>query len=450
MSLTGVKPSMLAVDVLTEQLRDQTIDEQAKKTSQIKLIQASDGYKLSKNAEATIAGSGKKVWTVQLNSAAGKDLLSESLRQGLNTAPPIANLASDQSGDLGPPQNAPAPPKKRHCRSLTVPVPPERPTPSSSWQPQESRLWKPVAVISSERTQSEATVMPVNFCGSDATLGHRTCESVGGIPTGMCNCEQSFAVPSDIFTPPESPVPRPSSTSTCSGRHDGTFSPLGAPWLEHCQRRYDAFQSRSLSFEDQISCSSSSGSTPSVPGCVHSQQSLSQPYHPHHHHHHHHHHRIPRCRSQPSMTHDRKYGLKRRRDYDRPTLNFRKMTETAYQQIPRSESLSSRQGLKEKRVSKFHEELESVMSLMPIASSPMDTDLPIKRMMVARNSPISEMDSGRSDSAEFLDSEASDSLGEGPVKLLGEGCEECEAGDDEVEEIFTLPEDLDLEQIENH
>lgn len=90
------------------------------------------------------------------------------------------------------------------------------------------------------------------------------------------------------------------------------------------------------------------------------------------------------------------------------------------------------------------------MSLMPIASSPMDTDLPIKRMMASRNSPISELNSERSDSAEFLDSEASVGLGEGPVKLLGEGCQECEGGDDEVEEIFTLQEDLDLEQIENH
>ncbi|XP_069140771.1 protein FAM53A-like [Argopecten irradians] len=430
MSLT--QPGMLAVDVLAQKLREQTIDEQTAKTSQIKLIKSSDGYKLSKNAKAAISGSdsGKKVWTVQLNSAAGKDVKS---KQGQTTSPPVTSTDLDLTGDLKQPPNAPAPPKKRHCRSLTGPSQPERPTPSSSWQPQQSGLWKPV--ISSERSLSEEIVLPVNFGSGDVALGLRTCESYGGHPAGICNnCEQNFVLPSDIFTPPESPVPRPSSTATCSGRHDGMFSPFGAPWLEHSQHRYDAFKSRSLSFEDQFSCSSSSGSTPSVHGCAHSQLSL-QPhnhhYHQHHyHHHHHHHHRIPRCRSQPSMTHDRKYGLKRRRDYDRPTLNFRKMTE--------------------KRVSKFHEELESVMSLMPIASSPMDTDLPIKRMMASRNSPISELNSERSDSAEFLDSEASVGLGEGPVKLLGEGCQECEGGDDEVEEIFTLQEDLDLEQIENH
>jgi len=100
------------------------------------------------------------------------------------------------------------------------------------------------------------------------------------------------------------------------------------------------------------------------------------------------------------------------------------------------------------------------MSLMPIASSPMDNDLPIKRMMETRTSPISEMDSCRSDSAEFLDSESSDCVGEGPVNLIGEGPvkligEECQACDscpenDEVEEIFQLQEELDLEQIENH
>ena len=84
------------------------------------------------------------------------------------------------------------------------------------------------------------------------------------------------------------------------------------------------------------------------------------------------------------------------------------------------------------------------MSLMPIASSPMDHDLPMKHMLESRRSPIGEVGVRRSDSAEFLDSEASDP-GEGT--LLEQ--EECDMCHEEVEEIFTLQEDIDLEQIEN-
>lgn len=98
----------------------------------------------------------------------------------------------------------------------------------------------------------------------------------------------------------------------------------------------------------------------------------------------------------------------------------------------------------EKRVSRFHEELESVMSLMPIASSPLDNDVPLSRAMESTTSPISEMEQGRTSSVEFLDHDPNDLEEEedGPVKLLGDH--------GEVEEIFPLQEDLDLEQIETN
>ncbi|XP_014777131.1 nuclear pore complex protein DDB_G0274915 [Octopus bimaculoides] len=66
---------------------------------------------------------------------------------------------------------------------------------------------------------------------------------------------------------------------------------------------------------------SASGSTPSVPAAC--KTSVSNPSSPRRQ-------RIPRCRSQPCVLHDRKAGVKRRRDYDRPTLDFHKMTQTAY------------------------------------------------------------------------------------------------------------------------
>lgn len=97
----------------------------------------------------------------------------------------------------------------------------------------------------------------------------------------------------------------------------------------------------------------------------------------------------------------------------------------------------------QKRVSRFHEELESVMSLMPIASSPLDKDVPLSRAMESTTSPITEMEQGRTSSVEFLDHDPHDlEEDEGPVKLLGEA--------EEVEEIFPLQEDLDLEQIETN
>lgn len=79
------------------------------------------------------------------------------------------------------------------------------------------------------------------------------------------------------------------------------------------------------------------------------------------------------------------------------------------------------------------------MSLMPIASSPLDKDVPLSRAMESSTSPITEMEQGRRGSAEFLDFDPTD-FEDGPVKLLG----------DEVEEIFPLQEDLDLEQIETN
>ena len=85
------------------------------------------------------------------------------------------------------------------------------------------------------------------------------------------------------------------------------------------------------------------------------------------------------------------------------------------------------------------------MSLMPIASSPLDNDIPFKIAMESRTSPITEMEQSCSDSTEFLDGEPSEF--EGPVKLIGET---TSSDTDEVEDIFPLQEDLDLEQIETN
>lgn len=201
------------------------------------------------------------------------------------------------------------PPSKRHCRSLSVPadkMAPER------WQPQETNVWRPIAVISNE---NELSSNPCHVDLSDMTNRNsiqQTSNFISIVPRNLHfepgGNAHGFHVPPDIFTPPESPVPRPSSASTCSGRHDISS-----------YQKFHAFDNRSLSYEDQISSSASAGSSPSVPVFVGSVQSSP------------HRHRIPRCRSQPSVLHDRKYGVKRRRDHDhRPSLNFLKMTEVNF------------------------------------------------------------------------------------------------------------------------
>lgn len=93
--------------------------------------------------------------------------------------------------------------------------------------------------------------------------------------------------------------------------------------------------------------------------------------------------------------------------------------------------------------SRFRTELDSAMSLMPIASSPRDSDLSAYSIVQSQHgtSPIHELESTSRDNVSVVN-RADDS---GPVKLLGDDDQ------DEVDmEVFQLTEELDLEQIENH
>lgn len=272
---------------------------------------------------------GKKVWSMSLNSTTEK-----SHGEGEFVAPmapqDTTRFMSINKKPLHPRKpcdtdhvsNTTTRPKKRHSRSMSVPqeteinIPPAK----STWQPQGSNIWKPVAV---------------------AAMGNRNCHSMNfpreasfsrtftQTPTDFQFHEtlnrhslSGHITPDDFLTPPESPVPRPSSAVYS----DGAMSPLGAPWLDFNQQqvlsKHDAFRNRSLSFEDKISCSSSASSVSvtsfsSVPLSIN-----AIPTSPHHRH------RIPRCRSQPSF-YERKCGRRRRRDC-RPTLNFHKMTEVKF------------------------------------------------------------------------------------------------------------------------
>ena len=79
------------------------------------------------------------------------------------------------------------------------------------------------------------------------------------------------------------------------------------------------------------------------------------------------------------------------------------------------------------------------MSLMPIASSPQDSEMPMRN--IATDMPDSP--ESRSEETSTADEPIEDENSPGPVKLLGDN-------DESDMEMFQLTEELDLEQIENH
>ncbi|XP_045190369.1 protein FAM53A-like [Mercenaria mercenaria] len=437
---------MLALDVnlLTNKLQKQSLEEGPTSTSNIKLINHDAGFKLSESAQAKLGAGGKKLFTVSLGSDTGaKTKTGEFTVPSMPKSTAVTKIMCSHKkpmhlcplcdSSVANNQVLSDRPKKRHCRSISVPqeteinVPPAK----STWQPQGSGLWKPVAMTmrNSSRTGLDGKwdVRTVRWSPSDC----RNYEFSSLAPSVQRHMETGHITPEDFLTPPESPVPRPNSVYS-----DGAISPFTSDSytdyykVNHIQE----FRNRSLSVEDKISCSSVTytGSASNV----HSMNS-SVPSSPHHRY------RIPRCRSQPSF-YDRKSGRRRRRDC-RPTLNFNKMTETAYGHPRRSDCLATPN--KERLSSRFHAELENAMSLMPIASSPRDSDVPIHGHIPVKhgNSPIHELESNIRDNVSMLTT-ADDEMGNcGPVKLLGD-----DDGDETDMEVFQLTEELDLEQIENH
>lgn len=441
---------MLAVDVglLTKKFQHQSLEEGQSATN-IKLINPDDGYKLSESTQATIAGNaapGKKVWSVSLNTKAEKtgapgdgDFVAPvapedtSRLMCINKKPLHPRITCDSENV----SNSAARPKKRHCRSMSVPQETEISSPpaKSTWQPQGSNLWKPVAMaaMGSRNCHAGNFSREASFSRTftqTPTEFHLNEKFASLAPCIQRRIGSGHITPEDFLTPPESPIPRPSSAVYS----DGAVSPFGAPWLDfnHQQvcNKYDAFRNRSLSFEDKISCNSCASicvtSFSSVPVSIN-----TIPTSPHHRH------RIPRCRSQPTF-YDRKCGRRRRRD-SRPNLNFHKMTETAYGHPVRSEPFPT-PNREQRHGSQFHDELENVMSLMPIASSPQDSEMPLRNF--ATDMPDSP--DSRSEDHSTADEPTEEEHSPGPVKLLGDD-------DDGTEmDMFQLTEELDLEQIENH
>jgi hypothetical protein len=255
----------------------------------------------------------------------------------------------------------PAPPTKRHCRSLSIPGDGNNNT--RRWQPQASSVWRPVALRSHHHHNNNNRLKNRN-----SPLGlHRpppcTSPLLGQVATSITLRPLSKSEDFNFTTPPDSPVPRPASAAGVYYDSSG--------WLETSPYRI-----RSQSIDEHFACglaestnSKVTGSMPVIPGS--GQAASSTPSSPGSLQ------RVPRCRSQPCVLHERKC-LKRRRDEERPALDFRKMKETAYEPRGRRYSGTHFEFIRSSRslASFFTESPECVLGLNTIASSPLDSTLP--------------------------------------------------------------------------
>ncbi|WAR21611.1 FA53A-like protein [Mya arenaria] len=472
---------MLALDVnlLTSRLQKQCLDD----TNKLAPV-SNEGLKLSESAQARLAAAdpGKEVWTMSLTPTSSSGVQyckggSKERNPGddgnspYRTPPTGAVDTTSCDNCQGSYGHGETRPKKRTCRSITVPLEHESetniPPAKSSWQPKGSDLWKPATmnpIRNSSRPGMDGKFDVRTVTWSPIDCRHYEFSSLA--PSVQRHRETGHITPDDLLTPPESPVPRPNSVfSNCSTPvsrphsvySDGAISPyMSEPYynyIDHSHNRIQhiqEFRNRSLSVEERISNISanpqvssfyaSSANTAQGAMCGITPTNNAIPTSPHHRH------RVPRCRSQPSF-YDRKSGRRRRRD-SRPTLNFHKMTETAYGYLRKSDGFLA----PERHGSRFHSDLENAMSLTTIASSPHDQDhlqhfehqpgsnvAKTVDRFYSNGSPIHEFESTNRDSVGVSDVIATKT---GPVKLLGDL-------DDEDMEVFQFTEELDLEQIEN-
>ncbi|XP_071792671.1 protein FAM53A-like isoform X2 [Asterias amurensis] len=251
----------------------------------------------------------------------------------------------------------PAPPKKRHCRSLSTGELIER-----KWKPRSSKIW---------RTPSQGK----RKCESHQLHSHQK----GGNTIGLSGIPSSSGLnPSvnEFSTPPESPIPRP----TSSASWDGAIS--GIPfWLEYASfRPVLSPRAQSLSFSED-KASESSGSVCSFTGSTDSELDRGV---------------VPqRCHSHPSV---RKSGKKRRREEEaRPKLDLFKMEEAPFV-TPVNWPCRKRDEIECKN--KYHTrshckpllDSQQFCGLQTIASSPRDTSHTSSVMITPTSSPTKELD----------------------------------------------------------
>uniref|UniRef100_W5MYP9 Family with sequence similarity 53 member A n=1 Tax=Lepisosteus oculatus TaxID=7918 RepID=W5MYP9_LEPOC len=322
--------------------------------------------------------------------------------------------------NCGPPL---APPTKRHCRSLSEPD--ELARCRSPWKPGSgSKVWTPV---SKRRCNSggSATLQRCNSHGG-ATLPRSPSVSLPQPSKqhvlSLNNSAFSVASSGSFST---SPVPRPSSASSgFVDSSEGSTASSGVPW--HSGGPYDYHPRRRLSLSqehitDAGTLLPSASSTPTSTPELSRRQGLL------------------RCRSQPCVLHERKSGLKRRREEDvrwsRPSLDFLKMTRT----LKNSKSLCS-----------LDYEEDDDPHMKTIVSSPCDSSDHLMNVITPGSSPMKEglcrlhrLASCHSTACHIRAFSSTAAVSESD-----EDTSDCESNEGGVFPLDCV--DLDLEQIENN
>ncbi|XP_071946889.1 protein FAM53A-like [Antedon mediterranea] len=288
-----------------------------------------------------------------------------------------------------------APPKKRHCRSLSAgELTEQRAYP---WKPRASRVWRPVTKAKLDTYQGHVPMHNFNL-------------------PSLENNYPIFQYPeleNEYSTPPESPVPRPASATSWDDS-------LNMPWLDANSLHHQIAQKSWFCSEDKIS--ESSGSVVSIPSVSLTPELQRKGV------------GMLRCRSQPCVSR-RRGGKKRRREEEsRPKLDFQKMEETSYNRCTQKPKKTSKQ-----RGMLNCTETERFLGLKTIASSPCDGNHASSIMITPTSSPTKELE--KSDDAQAADSSTSDDDYSG------------NEFEDTLEDIiFPIdPDDeLDLDEIENN
>ncbi|KAK6178061.1 hypothetical protein SNE40_012897 [Patella caerulea] len=415
---------MLAL--ITEKLQKQSLDESATNSTSIKIPISNDDNTIKPVTTAvdSLSVKGKNVWTLSIdtsnhgnNKQDGGKRAERRGSKGIKCISTNQNIVCDTS-----PSTPNAPPPKKHCRSLSVP--PNQGDPYFFG----TTLCKPIPVY--KEFQALSAKFMAQVPGTKAfTKNFMSSASPVSVDSG-------HVTSSDFQTPPGSPVPRPASAMSEISH--------SSSWFDHSPYKFNRFeilQNRSLSCEDRISSRPLGGISSPGPDSLR----YSSPPRIH---------RIPRCKSQPCVLHDRKYGKKRRHDYNRPTLDFTKMTQTAYGQLGISKPIPFSPSILQKRSHRDRDDNDLVMRLVPIASSPLDTDIPFKGLDNFPTSPIDEVSQSEQQQTPTGRGAFQSVAYQEPVDFLADsGLDDCDCHDNQIDEdrevIFPLK-DLDMDEIEKH
>lgn len=193
------------------------------------------------------------------------------------------------------------PPNKRQCRSMSIPNDGQL---QSRWLQTQSRgiLHRPLAL-----RPNSASSRSKSHQGS-----HHRSLLVSRLPPGWSSLARS-----DTSTPPESPRSRPSSAS--SGYYESPLASSSNLNNHRCESLQTLPSMEHGGDNDTSSANTglpmrviAAKSMPSVADFSYTSNSRDK---------------LLRCQSQPCVIHERRCGVKRRRDEPRPSINFSKMAE---------------------------------------------------------------------------------------------------------------------------